>query len=146
MTANQTSSRPCTRGFCPAAPPAFTLIELLVVIAIIAILAALLLPALARSKLKATEAVCLSNQKQLGLAMTMYAGDNADQVVPMADYTSGTIYWYAGGYWGGPGGPSIPNSDAGTMTAAAQAQIITNNAIAQYARSAAFYVCPGDVR
>ena len=56
----------------------FTLIELLVVIAIIAILAALLMPALQRARMAAQSAKCLSNLKQLGSAVIMYAGDNKE--------------------------------------------------------------------
>jgi len=71
----------------------FTLIELLVVIAIIAILAALLLPALAKTKIKAQGIICLNNGKQMMLAWRLYVEDNQDKV-PSA--WSGPGEWITG--------------------------------------------------
>ena len=69
----------------------FTLIELLVVIAIIAILAAILFPVFAQAKLSAKKATSVSNSKQIGLGMLMYAGDYDDQF-PMLEHDAPFSY------------------------------------------------------
>jgi prepilin-type N-terminal cleavage/methylation domain-containing protein/prepilin-type processing-associated H-X9-DG protein len=105
---------------------AFTLIELLVVIAIIAILAALLFPALSRSKITAQGAQCLDNHRQLILAWTMYCHDNNDQIPVLEKWVAGNM---------------TDQADAADASMLVNPQI---SALARYIPVAAVYKCPGD--
>ena len=124
----------------------FTLIELLVVIAIIAILAALLLPTLASAKSQAQKTQCMNNNKQLGLAMTMYSNDNKDYIA----YPNWNAPWTFANGQPIPGWLYLPVDDAPPNLDAAPYTVFPTQAYQgglfwPYLHNPAVYRCPLDL-
>ena len=124
----------------------FTLIELLVVMAVIAVMAALMLPALSKAKRQISASSCLNNQKQMAYAFHMYAQDNSDRVVQMADYVTGDLIWPAGGFWGGPAAAPDTWTSSRNALSAVQTGLASSNALYFYCTAVQSYHCPSDFR
>ena len=120
---------------------AFTLIELLVVIGIIGVLAALLLPALNRSKMSAQNLDCLSNLKQLQVCWHLYVSDNNDFLVP-----NNSVASISGGSTGA--GSALAQGVSWCLDQDARTELtpsnIVNGLLFQYNSQIGIYHCPAD--
>ena len=110
---------------------AFTLIELLVVIAIIAILAAILFPVFAQAKAAAKKTACLSNMKQVGTGLYLYAGDYEDTFILDSKYAIGNV-----------GGPKC----SATLNTNCQGKNSYYISIQPYIKSYQLFICPEETR
>lgn len=108
---------------------AFTLLELLAVIATIVILAALLLPVLSKAKIKAQQTTCLSNLHQLGVAWTLYYGDNNELLAECYPNDNSNV-WVLG--------------DMTKAAEATNADLIRAGKLYPYNQNVGIYHCPGD--
>jgi prepilin-type N-terminal cleavage/methylation domain-containing protein/prepilin-type processing-associated H-X9-DG protein len=126
----------------------FTLVELLVVIGIIAVLVSLLLPAMNRARESARRTNCMSNLKQIGAAMLMYAQDNQGLVPPLyygynaapgkKGYDATSSYGPVAGY--SATAPTVP----GQAVALLVADGVPGGNGANYLRSTDVFFCPSD--
>lgn len=110
----------------------FTLIELLVVIGIIAVLAALIFPVFAKAREKARQTSCLSNLRQLGLAVTMYVQDYDEQMPGTWDNVNGNNQIGGWMFY-----RNFPNVNPGDYDP-------TQGSVYPYVRNRALFKCPSD--
>ncbi|HVM47714.1 MAG TPA: RNA polymerase sigma factor [Candidatus Acidoferrum sp.] len=120
-------------GLAPGSKHAFTLIELLVVMAIISILASLLLSSVSAAKARAITTTCLNNQRQLGVAWTLYASEWGDRLPLNFGGSVNGVHRSPPGSW-----------VTGNAACDADPATITQGTLFPYAEAIQLYHCPAD--
>lgn len=138
---------PRSRSSSVSGLAAFTLIELLIVMAVIGVLAAMLLPALNRTRDQGHRTVCINNLKQVTAAWHLYADDNEDRTAPNIQYAVWSLYrtnWV----WGVMSYENVPElPDAFTHEDSANKSLIVKpprSAMGPYIQSPELMHCPAD--